>query len=39
MLTSILEIRDVLTNVMGIQLPTTDRLDAALEKALRPVAA
>ena len=39
MLTNIIEIRDVLTNVMGIQLPTTDRLDAALEKALRPVAA
>jgi len=39
MLTNLLEIRDVLTNVFGIQLPETDRLDPALEKALRPVAA
>ena len=39
MLTNLLEIRDVLTNTFGIQLPTTDRLDPALEKALRPVAA
>ena len=30
------EIRDVLTNVFGIQLPASDRLDPALEKALRP---
>lgn len=36
MLTTLLEIRDVLTNVFGIQLPDTDRLDPALEKALRP---
>ena len=39
MLTNLLEIRDVLTNSFGIELPTTDRLDPALEKALRPVAA
>ena len=39
MLTNLLEIRDVLTNTFGIQLPETDRLDPALEKALRPVAA
>ena len=39
MLTNLLEIRDVLTNIFGIQLPETDRLDPALEKALRPVAA
>ncbi len=39
MLTNLLEIRDVLTNVFGIQLPETDRLDPALEKALRPDAA
>ena len=39
MLTNLLEIRDALTNVFAIQLPTTDRLDPALEKALRPVAA
>ncbi|MBL8600113.1 MAG: arylamine N-acetyltransferase [Devosia sp.] len=38
MLTSLIEIRDVLTNVFGIVLPETDRLDPALEKALRPVA-
>ncbi|MEQ1768497.1 MAG: arylamine N-acetyltransferase [Devosia sp.] len=38
MLTNLLEIRDVLTNVFGIQLPQTDRLDPALEKALRPAA-
>lgn len=36
MLTNLLEIRDVLTNQFGIQLPETDRLDPALEKALRP---
>ena len=36
MLTNLLEIRDVLTNVFGIQLPETDKLDPALEKALRP---
>jgi len=36
MLTNLLEIRDVLTNVFGIQLPATDKLDPALEKALRP---
>lgn len=39
MLTSLIEIRDVLTNVFGIQLPETDRLDPALEKALRPASA
>lgn len=38
-LTSLIEIRDVLTNVFGIALPDTDRLDPALEKALRPVSA
>ncbi len=36
---SVHEIREVLTNVIGIQLPETDRLDPALEKALRPLAA
>ena len=36
MLTSVAEIRDALTTVFGIQLPTTDKLDPALEKALRP---
>jgi N-hydroxyarylamine O-acetyltransferase len=36
LLTNLLEIRDVLANVFGIQLPETDRLDPALEKALRP---
>ena len=35
-LTNLLEIRDVLTSVFGIQLPETDKLDPALEKALRP---
>jgi N-hydroxyarylamine O-acetyltransferase len=35
-LTNLLEIRDVLTNQFGIQLPETDKLDPALEKALRP---
>ncbi len=35
-LTSLLEIRDVLTNTFGIELPETDKLDPALEKALRP---
>jgi N-hydroxyarylamine O-acetyltransferase len=39
MLTNLLEIRDVLTTTFGIQLPETDRLDPALEKALRPDAA
>ena len=39
MLTSLLEIRDALSTVFGIQLPETDRLDPALEKALRPVPA
>ena len=36
MLTSVLEIRDALTTVFGIELPVTDKLDPALEKALRP---
>ena len=36
MLTSVAEIRDTLTTVFGIQLPTSDKLDPALEKALRP---
>jgi arylamine N-acetyltransferase len=36
MLTNLLEIRDVLTHAFGIALPQTDRLDPALEKALRP---
>ena len=36
LLGSVAEIRDVLTNVFGIALPQTDRLDPALEKALRP---
>lgn len=36
MLTNLLEIRDVLTNVFGIQLPETDKLEPALERALRP---
>jgi N-hydroxyarylamine O-acetyltransferase len=36
MLGSITEIRDVLTTLFGIALPETDRLDVALEKALRP---
>ena len=35
-LASVPEIREVLTSVFGIQLPDTDRLDPALEKALRP---
>lgn len=39
MLGSLIELRDVLTNVFGIQLPDSDRLDPALEKALRPAAA
>lgn len=38
MLGSVAEIREVLTSVFGIQLPATDRLDPALEKALRPEA-
>ncbi len=33
---STLEIRDALTNLFRIQLPLTDKLDPALEKALRP---
>ena len=36
MLTNLLEIRDVLANQFGIHLPESDRLDPALEKALRP---
>jgi N-hydroxyarylamine O-acetyltransferase len=36
MLGSVIEIREVLTSVFGIQLPVTDKLDPALEKALRP---
>jgi N-hydroxyarylamine O-acetyltransferase len=36
MLTNLLEIREVLTSVFGIELPDTDRLDPALEIALRP---
>lgn len=36
MLGSVAEIREVLTQVFGIQLPVTDRLDPALDKALRP---
>ncbi|MEO6015059.1 MAG: arylamine N-acetyltransferase [Devosia sp.] len=36
MLGSVIEMRDVLSNVFGIQLPNNDRLDPALEKALRP---
>lgn len=39
LLTSTLELRDVLSNAFGLQLPETDRLDPALEKALRPAAA
>ena len=35
-LTTLPEIRDVLTSVFGIQLPESERLDPALEKALRP---
>lgn len=35
-LTSLIELRDVLTTVFGIQLPVGDQLDLALEKALRP---
>ena len=35
-LQSVIEMRDVLTNIFGIQLPNSDRLDPALEKALRP---
>jgi N-hydroxyarylamine O-acetyltransferase len=35
-LATLLEIRDVLENVFGITLPASDRLDPALEKALRP---
>jgi len=30
------ELRDALTNVFGIQLPDSERLDPALQKALRP---
>ncbi len=36
MLTNLLEIRDVLTTTFGITLPDNERLDPALEKALRP---
>jgi N-hydroxyarylamine O-acetyltransferase len=36
MLTSVAEIREALTSVFGIQLPETDKLDPALDKALRP---
>lgn len=36
MLTSLTEIKEVLTSTFGIQLPEGERLDAALEKALRP---
>jgi len=36
MLTTVSEIRDTLTTAFGIQLPATDKLDPALEKALRP---
>jgi N-hydroxyarylamine O-acetyltransferase len=39
MLTNLLEIRDVLSNEFLIALPETDKLDPALEKALRPEAA
>lgn len=38
-LTTLLELRDVLSNVFGIELPETDKLDPALEKALSPTAA
>ena len=34
MLGSVAEMRDVLTNVFGINLPSTDRLDPALESVL-----
>lgn len=36
LLASTLEIRDVLGTIFHIQLPQTDKLDPALEKALRP---
>ncbi|HZY68993.1 MAG TPA: arylamine N-acetyltransferase [Devosia sp.] len=36
---SLLELREVLTTTFGVALPATDRLDPALEKALRPVPA
>lgn len=36
MLTTLLEIRDVLTTTFGIALPDVEGLDPALEKALRP---
>jgi len=36
MLTSVAELRDVLTGVFGIQLPQSDKLDPALEKILQP---
>lgn len=36
-LTTVLELREVLTGVFGIALPETDQLDPALEKALRRV--
>jgi N-hydroxyarylamine O-acetyltransferase len=34
-LTSVAEIRDVLASIIGIQLPETDKLDPALERALQ----
>ena len=34
-LSSVAELRDVLTGVFGIQLPQSDRLDPALEKVLQ----
>lgn len=36
MLATVSELRDVLANTFGIALPESDRLDPALEKALRP---
>ena len=36
MLGTVLEIREVLSTTFGIQLPESDKLEAALEKALRP---
>jgi N-hydroxyarylamine O-acetyltransferase len=35
-LATLIEIREVLTTTFGIALPDSERLDAALEKALRP---
>ena len=34
-LTSVAELREVLTGVFGIQLPQSDKLDPALEKILQ----